>query len=157
MHISSSLWSSGAVRSASARASSLDADGSWPAANYKQHKLNKCKKQEEAQHTQPFRGPTAPKVSFYASTDARNIDEWLAEVKRRKEVKPTAEQFAILKGVTRRIKYEMRREQAAESLPQPDDEPMLDLIHGLPGTGKSEVIAWPVSYTHLTLPTKRIV
>ena len=41
MHISSCLWSSGAVRSASARTSSLDADGSWPAANYKQHKLNK--------------------------------------------------------------------------------------------------------------------
>ena len=43
----------------------------------------------------------------------------------------------------------MRQEQAAESLPQPHDEPMLDLIHGLPGTGKSEVIAWLKELFHL--------
>ena len=31
------------------------------------------------------------------------------------------------------------------------------VLLGATGTGKSATTAWPVSYTHLTLPTKRIV
>ena len=64
-------------------------------------------------------------------------------------MQPTAEQFAILECVARRIKDEMRQEHTAEAVSQADAEPMLDLIHGLPGTGKSEVIAWLKEIFHL--------
>ena len=41
------------------------------------------------------------------------------------------------------MKCEMRQEQAVGTGQGSDTaEPLLDLIHGLPGTGKSEVMAW---------------
>ena len=62
---------------------------------------------------------------------------------RRKAVKPSAEQFAILQRVAHRMKFEMRQEQSPTSTRICDsEEPLFDLIHGLPGTGKSAVIAW---------------
>ena len=46
MQISSCLWSSDAVHTAIAKAAPAEPDGSWPAANHRQHKLDKGKKQE---------------------------------------------------------------------------------------------------------------
>ena len=40
-----------------------------------------------------------------------------------------------------RLKLELR-EQQTNTVNQSDREPLLDLIHGFPGTGKSRVIAW---------------
>ena len=40
-----------------------------------------------------------------------------------------------------RLKLELR-EQRTDTVNQSNREPLLDLIHGFPGTGKSRVIAW---------------
>ena len=68
---------------------------------------------------------------------------WLTELTRRQTLKPNKKQFAILKRVAQRLQYEMRQEQnSVTDSSSPDEEPMFDLIHGFPGTGKREVIAW---------------
>ena len=141
MQISSCLWSSGVVHTVSATSEPAPPEGAWPEANHSRHKLDKGKTCEKQHHPHPFRGPTAPKADLHASAGAGSIDGWLDDFKRREQAKPNAEQFAILESVARRIKYEMRQEQATEPAPRAsDEEPMLDLIHGLPGTGKSKVI-----------------
>ena len=150
MHISSCLWSSHAVPAGSAEVNFAEPEGAWPAANHRQHKVDKSKKREEPPQQHPFRGATAPKVNLYASAAILSMDTWLAEIQRREPVKPNAKQFAIVAIVARRIKYEMLQEQAPVPGPRADDEePMLDLIHGLPGTGKSEVIVWLKELFHL--------
>ena len=47
----------------------------------------------------------------------------------------------MLKAIAERVNTEMLEEQAGE-MASTAHEPMLDLVHGLPGTGKSRVIAW---------------
>ena len=150
MHISSCLWSSHAVRTASAEAKCTKTGGAWPEANHNQHRLDKAKKTEEAQQQHPFQGPTAPQANLYPATANSCINGWLEEVKRRETIRPNNEQFAILERVACRIKTEMKQEQASYGYSShPDEEPMLDLIHGLPGTGKSELITWLKELFHL--------
>ena len=47
----------------------------------------------------------------------------------------------ILKHFVQRMKLEMR-EARMNRVNEDPQEPLFDLIHGLPGTGKSRVIAW---------------
>ena len=63
-------------------------------------------------------------------------------MRRQGPIRPNDEQFAVLEAVANRIKHEMRQEQSEGRVVADDTEPMLDLIHGFPGTGKSEVIKW---------------
>ena len=140
MQISKSLFASNAARLATA---GLNIDGPMHPIQYAQHKLNVRRKPEKEEQSYPFRGATAPKAELYY-TEARCLDvnSWLVEVAQR-QVEPNIEQLSILQGVAHRIKEEMGEEQSITKGPNPtDEEPLLDLVHGLPGTGKTEVIKW---------------
>ena len=54
---------------------------------------------------------------------------------------PNKEQEAFLRHFVLRLKVELR-EMAQRSTEQSLEEPLLDLIHGFPGTGKSKIIQW---------------
>ena len=54
---------------------------------------------------------------------------------------PNAEQFEVLQHVAARITREWFEERD-DSAPVSTEEPLFRLLHGLPGTGKSKVIAW---------------
>ena len=54
-----------------------------------------------------------------------------------------AQLLAVLTAVANRLKCERRREQSmAQEAVDHELEPMLDLVHGLPRTSKSEVVQW---------------
>ena len=52
-----------------------------------------------------------------------------------------AEQKAFLEHFVRRLKMEVLEERQ-RTVGASRQEPLLDLVHGFPGTGKSRVIAW---------------
>ena len=135
MQISKYLWTSPAA--ARPAIDSLSAEGPMHPIQYAQHRLDKRSKQNTGERpTQPFQGTTAPKAYFYAGASAQDVDGFLQERQHRK-LKPNVEQFAVLQGVAKRITSEMRREQSKHpEIENAAEEPMLDLIHGLPGTGK---------------------
>jgi len=90
----------------------------------------------------PFSGSTQPHAAIYEHGSAADVDRWLLNLTAYVWVKrPTAMQLAVLKRVAERVKQEWLEEQAG-LVGISQEEPMFDLIHGLPGAGKSEVIAW---------------
>ena len=68
------------------------------------------------------------------------MDTWLRDLKQRREA-PNEKQFKILEHVVARVTAEWL-EEAAGNISRTKAEPIFDLIHGLPGTGKSSVIRW---------------
>ena len=59
----------------------------------------------------------------------------------REKEKPNAEQENFLKHFVARLKLEVLEMQQRRTN-EAEQEPLLDLIHGFPGTGKSAVIVW---------------
>ena len=105
----------------------------------------------------PFAGVNAPAAALYAHLPRGGpcpLDQWLLDLHKSDEP-PKEEQVAILRCVINRVKYERDAERLdlaehrARQLRQPlkrrrvvELEPMSALIHGLPGTGNSEVIRY---------------
>ncbi len=58
-----------------------------------------------------------------------------------RQANPNAKQLDILLHVAERVKLEWC-EESANTVAASNEDPLFDLVHGLPGTGKSEVIAW---------------
>ena len=56
-------------------------------------------------------------------------------------IKPNEEQEKFLRHFIRRLKIEIL-EMHTRTVNTSDQEPLLDLIHGFPGTGKSVLIFW---------------
>ena len=56
-------------------------------------------------------------------------------------LRPNLEQTRFLRHFVQRLKVE-RLDARQQSQSNTKSEPLLDAIHGLPGTGKSEVISW---------------
>ena len=52
----------------------------------------------------------------------------------------------FLKAVGQRAKQERAAEQSQEDKRDEEDHPMFDLIHGVPGAGKSKLIGWLCSF-----------
>ena len=121
----------------------FECSGTWKEANHRQHKLDKGKQLNEHHPQHPFRGPTASKAHLYTTVASNTIEEWLTELTQRQTIKPTQEQFTIVQRVAHRLQYEMRQEQnSVTDSNSSNEEPLLDLIHGFPGTGKREAITW---------------
>ena len=95
---------------------------------------------DKDEEVRPYAGATAPKAGLYKSTAARSIDDWIASVRREKNP-PNAQQLAFLEALATRLKTEIA-EELGDSKTKTKQEPLLDLVHGLPGTGKTRVIQW---------------
>ena len=70
----------------------------------------------------------------------QKLDTWLRQLASREKA-PNADQFEFLKAVISRLLIEAKAEQEGNQT-QVVDDPMFDMIHGVPGSGKSELIAW---------------
>ena len=98
----------------------------------------------------PFAEKTMPYAHLSLTEYGSRIDAFLRKLPMEDEP-PTAEQQAILERVARRVLREFRErhsppevesEVAAGTSPEAPEEPMLALVHGHPGTGKSKVLRW---------------
>ena len=67
------------------------------------------------------------------------MDTVLADIVSQKEA-PNREQRMLLESFVERLKVEYNEERSADG--KLDSTPWFDILHGLPGTGKSRVIFW---------------
>ena len=58
-----------------------------------------------------------------------------------RDIRPTEEQRAVLEALVERVEVEAQEEQSA-TRETSEQEPLFDLVHGFPGTGKTELIFW---------------
>ena len=86
---------------------------------------------EEKRHTAAF---------WYEGNAANNLDI-VFEKNLKQEEAPNLEQRNFLKHFMARLKIEIF-EMQMNTVNQSVQEPLLDLIHGFPGTGKSRLIMW---------------
>ena len=89
----------------------------------------------------PYSGKTLPKAQLYPATAAEDLDVWLKKLSSRQDIKPTQQQQAFLSALCERIKTEAS-EETNPAIRKSTKEPMFDMIHGVPGCGKSQLIAW---------------
>ena len=88
----------------------------------------------------PYSGKTLPSAMLYPSNPVVNFDAWLRELRDR-EVAPTEHQLDFLKSLIHRVQVEAEAEQAGRQK-HVQQEPLFEMIHGVPGSGKSQLIAW---------------
>ena len=88
----------------------------------------------------PFNEKRCRHAMYDPSRDERTIDDALNAIMSGKR-RPNRQQHAFLEHFTERLKNE-RREQVTDRINLGSREPLLHLVHGFPGTGKSAVIAW---------------
>ena len=102
-------------------------------------------KQAENVRPLPFANATPGRLALSVDLYGAKIDAWFAKVQKEKEP-PTEEQWAVLRRVRDRVLIEYRIEKEGMHLPkgydarESEEEPMRGLIHGPPGSGKSELI-----------------
>jgi len=95
---------------------------------------------EEDDGTRPYSGKTLPQASLFCHKNTHRLDSWLCALQQR-SCGPNVEQFEFLQALGRRLCTETRNE-ADDSLRETEEEPMFDLVHGIPGSGKSALISW---------------
>ena len=79
-------------------------------------------------------------IKAYPETLDDIVREWRTELLQAK-VQPDEEQMGVLEAVLERCKLEATAE-ATDTIHKCPGDPMLAIVHGLPGAGKSEVIKW---------------
>ena len=89
---------------------------------------------EEKRHTAAF---------WYEGNAVKNLDTAWEQILN-EEAPPNQEQRTFLKHFIARLKVEVF-EMQMNTVNQSTQEPLLDLIHGFPGTGKSRLIMWMLS------------
>ena len=104
------------------------------------HLAAKNSVEEEGDAAFPYREGNVPHATLYGTPPEDRLRRWLRELQGRKE-SPTAEQAAFLESLVERLVAEAREEQL-QSQAKSASEPMLDMVHGVPGAGKSRLIAW---------------
>ena len=94
----------------------------------------------DEEEVQPYSGKTKPQAFLYKSKAKESIDDWLQKVQI-EEKKPNKEQIVFLKDLAQRLKIEVA-EELQQTKADTQNEPLLGLVHGYPGTGKTDVINW---------------
>ena len=89
----------------------------------------------------PYSGRTLPKATLYPATTDQQIDNWLKDLTRRSMGAPTSEQLPFLHAIADRLKTEAKEELSGNKANSSTD-PIFDLLHGVPGCGKSQIIQW---------------
>ena len=87
-----------------------------------------------------FGQKTLPFAQFYDVAKISALDEWLKSLHNSGEP-PTAQQEAFLASVLKRLVKEAEVERRGQSRSS-DGEPLFDMVHGVPGAGRSKLIAW---------------
>ena len=95
---------------------------------------------DAAHDDNPYSAKTIPKAELFGRAKSDSMRAWLAGLARQEEP-PTAEQHAFLASVVQRIELEAHAEQHAAQHTL-GTEPLFDMIHGVPGAGKSKLIKW---------------
>ena len=104
-------------------------------------------KKEESSKDAPFDSQRNAAASWVDANAGTCLDDTMARIMKGTPnargiiMRPNAQQEQFLKHFIRRLKVEVLEIQQ-QNVNQNIEEPLLDLIHGFPGTGKSEVIAW---------------
>ena len=80
-----------------------------------------------------------PDVTLYRDGSARTLDAVMASICSG-AAPPNADQLAFLQCFADKLKAEHLEERQSQQ--RPASRPLLDVVHGYPGTGKSRVIAW---------------
>jgi hypothetical protein len=88
----------------------------------------------------PFNEERHASATWLSLNIHTNLDVILDEIQNRKE-KPSQEQLNVLKHFVQRLKLELL-EARSNRVNADAQDPLFDLVHGLPGTGKSRVISW---------------
>ena len=86
-----------------------------------------------------MRAEQTPQVTWQNKAKSSTLDTVLEDICARREA-PNSEQLHLLETFVLRMKTERLEEIAHKKLQSTD--PLFDIIHGYPGTGKSRVIAW---------------
>ena len=118
-----------------------DANGEGPmyVAQAKRH-IAARRVTKDAEEDHPYCGKSNPKAELYGSVSPTVLETWFESLAREEEP-PTAEQIAFLRAVAQRIRDEAWGEQH-DKRKDVQSEPMFDVVHGVPGAGKSRLITW---------------
>ena len=121
--------------------------GQYPLAEEAKKLLAACAAASEEKQA-PFSGQTCPYASSTLEDYERRLEQWFENVSSCQSGEPcpvpTIEQMHILRSVQRRVLCEVRLAKMGDDLPRNTDfeEPIRGFLHGEPGTGKSQLIAW---------------
>ena len=104
------------------------------------HLAARQQRSDEGTGDHPYSGKTLPAAQLYSTAAARSLDDWLSGLQDRDEA-PTPEHVALLSTVVRRLALEAHAERVGAA-GEEDGEPLFDMVHGVPGAGKSKLIGW---------------
>ena len=99
-----------------------------------------AKRASTSSYTAPFQEARNAAASWHPADGGKCLDDVLHSIQKEAQP-PNTQQLAFLKHLVSRLKaeiLEMQQRTTEDSL----EEPLLDLIHGFPGTGKSKLISW---------------
>ena len=115
--------------------------GSMYADVYHEHLVAKRHRSAKEQETAAaFDSDRCAAAAWHTERGYQNLDQILACIMKTSPG-PNQEQLQFLEHFVTRLKIEIL-EQQQRTMDSSQEAPLLDLVHGLPGTGKSRVIAW---------------
>ena len=114
--------------------------GPRPCGSGKEHVTARNQSTESKEETHPYSGKTLPRASLYEAGSGESLESWLSSLSSRQKA-PTKEQLEFLRALVNRLLAEAHAEQS-EKQKELQEEPLFDMIHGVPGSGKSQMIAW---------------
>ena len=138
MHIGQAVWSTPALEGA---ADDRDQPGNMFEDKFDEHiaALSEVRSTKNSSSA-PFDEKRNAAATWNRNDASANLDTVMEEIRSRTE-HPNTEQENFLKHFIARLKVEVM-EQQQRTTNQTQTEPLLDLVHGFPGTGKSATIAW---------------
>ena len=138
MEISRAVWCTDATYTPTRERTN---EGQMFAETFEDHlKAKRQRRSDAVVPSAPFDQQRNAAASWSKPNAHANLDAVFAEINSQAE-SPNQEQRAFLRHFVARLKLEIV-EQQFQRISTSVEEPLLDLVHGFPGTGKSRVIQW---------------
>ena len=136
--IACAVWS---TKSSSTPALERGSPGDMYSDKFQEHlDAKRSAKPISATWTAPFHEERNAAATWHRQDASTTLDKVLTAILQEKEA-PNAQQHSFLKHFIRRLKLEIL-EMQQRTTERSSQEPLLDLTHGFPGTGKSKLIKW---------------